>query len=230
MGKREVSGAQAWIALAAAFICANRGTSFAGDFGLKEIAGYGNELRIPASLVVLLVSAAAVALFILGLGARVKKKKKAVEIPDFSYDATETVRIDVHGQVLGMQEEDEGTVVVYPGCFKVTKGPADLNGEKFYITSLMTKIGREESTVDKGRGWLIFPRSCTTVSRYQADLIYDNGRYYVHHRSMTTETKVNGVPVNSKEPREVAANDVISFGGIDLTYVRDEVAGAGVAQ
>jgi hypothetical protein len=175
--------------------------------------------RAPGNLLALGAVAAVVFLFIAVVALRVKRaNKKIIDVPDFSFDETETIKIDVNGKFFGSQEDDECTVILMPGYFKITKGPQGLEGRLYRLTSALTKVGREESSVNKSTGWIAIPAGCTSVSRYQADLVYKGGAYYVENRSRSTETRVNGVPITSEEPYPLSDQDVIAFGEIELTY------------
>jgi hypothetical protein len=174
-------------------------------------------------LIALAALACAVFLWVIFTAVRVNRtRKKEVEIPDFSFDETETIKIDVKGQFIGSVTSaaapDESTVVLLPGIFKITKGPGALEGQAFRMDSALTKLGREESGVDKSTGWISFPPSCVTVSRHQADLVFQEGSYYLESKSRVNLTLLNGVPISCGEPCQLNDNDVIAFSGIELTY------------
>jgi predicted component of type VI protein secretion system len=92
-------------------------------------------------------------------------------------------------------------------------------GNKFYLASAVTKIGREESGVDKAYGWISFPARMATISRNQADIVYKDGCYCIENRSRTNCTQINGVPLPLDQSIKVKNLDVISFGGVELTYM-----------
>jgi hypothetical protein len=184
---------------------------------LGGVSGASGKLIALASV------ACAVFLLIVSTAVRVnRKRKKEVDIPDFSFDETETIKIDAQGQFFGsgasVGAADEATVVLLPGLFKITKGPDALAGQSYRMDAALTKLGREESGVDKSTGWISFPPSCVTVSRHQADLVFQGGSYYLESKSRVNLTLVNGVPVNCGEPCQLNNNDVIAFSGIELTY------------
>ena len=181
--------------------------------------------------------AAIVFIFILFVAVRMRGgSKKVVDIPDFSFDETATIKIDADGKLAipssaidssdectvmlsPVQEfDDEKTVVLMPGFFSVTRGPKDVEGQVYRLSTPLTKVGREESSVDKSNGWITFPPSCATVSRYQVDLLFKDGIYYVENRSRTALTKVNGATLGTDESRPLNDNDVIGFGEVELTY------------
>ena len=173
----------------------------------------------PSHLRVLAAALSLIFLFIAVIAIKMRMShKKVLAVPDFSFDETETIKIDVNGRFFGSEEEDDCTVVLLPAQFKVTRGPTALTGRVFRPTSALTKVGREEASVNKSIGWIAIPSSCTTVSRYQADLIYHSGDYYVENRSRSTETKVNGLVLSAGDPYKLSDQDVIAFGDVELTY------------
>ena len=184
---------------------------------LAWVSGVSGKLLVLASV------ACAVFLLIVFTAARVNRtRKKEVDIPDFSFDETETIKIDAKGQFVAsgpsLEARDEATVVLLPGQFNITKGPAPLEGQAFRMASALTRVGREESGVDKSSGWISFPPSCVTVSRHQADLVFKGGSYFLESRSQVNQTLLNGVPINCGEACQLNDNDVIAFSGIELTY------------
>lgn len=182
------------------------------------------DFSISWKLISLATVAILVLLFIGIIAVRVKQgKNKVFDVPDFSFDETETIIIDVNGQVIGSDEVDETTVVLMPGHFRISRGPNDLEGKQFHLTSVLTKIGREESTVDKSSGWISFPSCCTTISRHQADLVFKGGFFYIESKSRSIITKLNGVPLDSGEPVKLSDKDIIAFSDIELTYLGSQL-------
>jgi FHA domain len=181
-------------------------------------------------LIVVAAVAVAVFLFIGVIAVRVRRGKKIViDVPDFSFDETETIKIDVNGQCLGSvtgaasgeSNDDESTMVLMPGYFKITKGSKELDGQTYYLTSALTRVGRQESTVNKESGWIAFPSTCATISRHQADLLFNDGSFYVENRSRATVTRVNGIPLSFGDSCKLSDKDVLAFSEIELTYLRD---------
>ena len=163
--------------------------------------------------------AGTVLILIVVIAVRMKKRKNRVhEVPDFSFDETETIRIDVDGKLMQSEIADERTVVLMPGNLNVTKGPKELEAVQYRITSALTKIGRQESGIDKSSGWIVLPANCATISRHQADLVFKDGVYYIENRSQSNITRVNGVMVPNGMANKLNDKDIISFGEIELTY------------
>ena len=160
--------------------------------------------------------------FIIFIATRVgKTKNKVIDVPDFSFDETQTVMIDVNGKFDNpvSVSMDESTVIMMPGHFEATKGPKEFVGQKFYLTSLITKVGREEAGVDKSIGWIKLPASCTSISRYQADIVYKDKVCHIDHKSKTTETRVNGSSITLGHPVPLANGTTIDFGSVELKFI-----------
>lgn len=163
----------------------------------------------------------ALLLLIIAVAIKIKSnKKKVLEIPEYNFDHINTVYVDSNGKFNKTSDDEELTRLILPGYYEITRGPQELQGSKFYLASLVTKIGREESGRDKSQGWITLPASLSTVSRNQAEIVYRDGGYYIENKSKTNSTMVNGVPLPPDQPVLLNDCDRISFGGIELTYVR----------
>ena len=191
-----------------------KSSGYRSSFFTKLIPGYGTAMKLLALAAVAMI----VLLFIVVIAVRVKKgKNKVFDVPDFSFDGTRTIKIDVNGQFVGSEENSEGTLMLMPGHFKITKGPKELEGQLYRPASVLTKVGREEASVNKSSGWITFPPNFTTISRYQADLVFKDGVYFVENKSRSSVTKVNGVPLTYDKPYRLSNKDIIAFSEIELT-------------
>jgi hypothetical protein len=129
-----------------------------------------------------------------------------------------TIHIDLKSQVLTFPEVGETTKEILPGFFEISKGLASAKGQKIFIPGRFTQIGREEPEVDKTQGWITFPAEYATVSRHQADLKYEGGKYYLTNFAYVNPTTVNDLRLKVGEKIRLEPGDRITFGMIDLTY------------
>lgn len=146
-------------------------------------------------------------------------KRNRYKAPDFTFEDTSTIRIDVNGKFSGSSpEQDETTQIIKPGYFTVTKGPEEMTGKQYQLIAMLTKVGREESGVNKSSGWIAFPATSKTISRHQFDLIYQGATCYIENRSQSAQTKINGVPLPLTGQTQLNDNDLLSFGEIEMVF------------
>ncbi len=110
------------------------------------------------------------------------------------------------------------TLQLLPGYLEITAGVYKSAGKKIFIHTPYTRIGRQEEGVNKGVDWITFPPDCMTVSRYQADLRYEQGQYIIISRSRVNPTFVNNAPLMENDASFIRNNDKISFGDVELTF------------
>lgn len=166
---------------------------------------------------------AAMFLFIIGVSLKIKKSQKnaSLDIPEYSFDEVSTLYMDSSGKFAPPTDGDpeEQTRLILPGYYEITSGSVDIEGQRFYLATAVTRIGREETGIDKVSGWISFPAHMATISRHQADLVYKDGGYCIENRSKTNSTLVNGIPLAPDQSVKIGDLDIISFGGVELTYM-----------
>ncbi|MBV6341051.1 MAG: FHA domain-containing protein [Candidatus Magnetobacterium sp. LHC-1] len=110
------------------------------------------------------------------------------------------------------------TQQLLPGYLEITAGVYKSAGKKIFIHTPYTRIGRQEEGVNKGVDWITFPQDCMTVSRYQADLRYEQGQYVIISRSRVNPTFVNNAPLMENDASFIRNNDKITLGDVELTF------------
>ena len=141
-----------------------------------------------------------------------------LESPTMSGDDAKTIRIDLEGKIVSGPDIDEKTQKLLIGYFEVTDGMEAAKGQRLYIPGLFTMIGREERGKDKSKGWITFPSDHSTVSRHQADLIFEEGNYVIVNHATVNSTVVNGKALGDGKKIRIKDGDQISFGNIELTF------------
>lgn len=136
---------------------------------------------------------------------------------DSAYDATSLLdeEDDLEATGLLVEEDDEGTALldenegtsllesnepVYPYLIRLN------TYEKIQINKPVFRIGKEKSYVD------YFVMSNNAVSRIHADIITQNGRYYVKDNNSTNHTFVNGTMIATAQNTEIFDGDAIMLG------------------
>ncbi|MBF0344049.1 MAG: FHA domain-containing protein [Nitrospirae bacterium] len=147
----------------------------------------------------------------------------ALESPLLPKEDMHTIRINVNKSKGTTPAVSNETQKILPGYFEITGGLKHTLGKKIFIGNLHTKIGREEKGVDKSTGWITFPEDYTTVSRYQADLRYEEDRFIITSRSTVNPTVVNSTPLLENDAFIIKNNDRIIFGGVELTFISEVV-------
>ncbi len=141
-----------------------------------------------------------------------------LESPVMSLEDAKTIRIDPEGNIVSSPEPDEKTRKLMIGFFEVTDGLPGAQGQHLFIPGHFTKIGREESGKDKSKGWITFPADYITVSRHQADLIYEDDNYVLVNHAGVNSTIVNGKSLSTDEKITIQNGDRVIFGEIELTF------------
>ena len=80
-----------------------------------------------------------------------------------------------------------------------------------------TTIGRESIQGDRRFAHILLRHP--TVSRKQAQLLYQYRQYYLTNLSGTNPTRVNGKVLNTNETVVLSPGDIVQFGEIDLQFV-----------
>ncbi|MBF0566761.1 MAG: FHA domain-containing protein [Nitrospirae bacterium] len=143
----------------------------------------------------------------------------SLEIPVASLDDDMvTIRIITADKDLAAPVVDGARQKQLPGYFEITGGLSGAMGKKLFITGSYTKIGREEAGKDKSRGWITFPSTTKTISRHQADLVYERGGYSLANVSGVNPTMVNGKAMKDNETLRLKDGDRIAFSEVEVTY------------
>ncbi|MBF0539504.1 MAG: FHA domain-containing protein [Nitrospirae bacterium] len=179
--------------------------------GLKTSA---KGILVTVVVVTLLMVAAIILIRIRATG----KAQVVLEDPTFSTKDTLTNKINVSKNNAIIRAPSNTTQQLINGYLEITGGLQGTLGKKIFIVSPYTKIGREEEGVDKSSGWITFPPECVTVSRYQADLRYEQGQYVIISRSRVNPTLVNHMPLMKDYAVVVNHNDKIKLGEVELTF------------
>ncbi len=113
------------------------------------------------------------------------------------------------------------TLKFIPGKFLIISG--EDKGKELRIAGYPTKagfvvsIGRKEVTGDKAFAHIQLKEK--TVSREQAEFIYNDNKLYVRNLSETNYTQLNGIDLKPGEISEVYPKSIIKFGEVEFQYL-----------
>ena len=180
----------------------------------EKVKGLTNVYTILVGLVLVALIIAVVVILL----KRESGNQMPMESPIMSPDDAKTITIDLEGNVVSGPDIDDKTQKLMVGYFEVTDGTEGIKGQRLFVPGLITKIGREESGKDKSKGWITFPSDHGTVSRHQADLIFEGGNYVLVNHAHINSTVVNGKPLGEEKRVRIKDGDRISIGDIELTF------------
>lgn len=129
---------------------------------------------------------------------------ETIIFPTYDPDDT-TTRMFIPGRFIIVSEKDKGTEFIVAGF------PTQEGG--------VVTIGRSKVDGAKGKSHIYLDGNhYPTVSRKQAEFIYDGKKVYVRNQSKVNLTQINGTPLESDDLKELKFGDIIKMGELELKY------------
>lgn len=140
-----------------------------------------------------------------------EKMEQSQELNNRIYDVSETSLLYENEGTSLLYDNDEGTTLLqdqfinYPYIIRVKDFERiDINKDTF-------KLGTDKEVVD-------YYIDNSAVSRNHADIISNDGVYYVKDNNSTNGTFINGAPINLKGEIQINDGDIITLGNEDFEF------------